>query len=254
MQLEQLKFITNTYKKSQPTYPLSLFENMEMPTLQSIFGLLNSIPNHHKWNCTSNEKASKQQLKFEMRFSSSNRRYPGSPRNRLINVIACPREVLETLILTTLHSLMGILNKDTTTSVRTNIKKLTVPAKKHHRPAFNEKGLCYFLGISPEEANKAAENIAQDFGSSLYQYFSREITANDLIAWRVRSPSIQVIMLNDYVSETGNFKVNLPSRNEWEKSKVPCLTKKLKVIQSNRRQCCINFYRISSDKRRIQNY
>ena len=151
-----------------------------------------------------------------MRFSSSNRYYPGFPRNRLINAIVCPWEVSETLILTTLHSLLGILNKDTTTSIRRNIKKLTVPAKKHHRPAFNEKDLCDFLGISPEEANKVAENTSQDFGSSLYQYFSREITANGLIAWRVRSPSIQVILLNNYDSETGDFKVNLPSRNEWK--------------------------------------
>ena len=34
MQLEQLKLITNTYKQSQPTHTLSLFENVEMPTLQ----------------------------------------------------------------------------------------------------------------------------------------------------------------------------------------------------------------------------
>ena len=34
------------------------------------------------------------------------------------------------------------------------------------------------------------------------------------IAWRVRSPSIQVILLNNYDSETGDFKVNVPSRNE----------------------------------------
>ena len=214
MQLEQLKLITNTYKQSQPTHTLSLFENVEMPTLQSKFCLLNSIPNHHKWNWTLSEKASKQQLKFEMRFSSSNRYYPGSPRNRLINAIACPREISETLILTTLHSLLGILNKDTTTSIRRNIKKLTVPAKKHHRPAFNEKDVCDFLGISPEEANKVAKNTSQDFGSSLYQHFSREITANGLIAWRVRSPSIQVILLNNYDSDTGDFKVNLPPRNE----------------------------------------
>ena len=214
MQLEQLRLIANTYKQSQPTHTLSLFENMEMPMLQSKFCLLNSIPNHHKWNWTPCEKASKQQLTFEIRFSSSNRYYPGSPKNCLINAIACPREVSETLILTTLHSLLGILNKDTTTSIRRNIKKLTVPAKKHHRTAFNEKDLCDFLGISPEEANNVAENTSQDFVSSLYQYFSREITANGLIVCRVRSPSIQVILLNNYVSEASDFKVNLPSRNE----------------------------------------
>ena len=150
--------------------------------------------------------------------------------NRLINAIACPWEVSETLILTTLHSLLGILNKDTTTSIRRNIKKLTVPAKKHHRPAFNEKDLCDFLGISPEEANKVAENTSQDFGSSLCQYFSREITVNSLIAWRVRSPSIQVILLNNYDSETGDFKVNLPSRNEWKlKSSLSSEEKKYSI-------------------------
>ena len=200
MQLEQLRLITNTYKQSQPTHTLSLFENMEMPTLQSKFCLLNSIPNHHKWNWTPSEKASKQQFTFEIRFSSSNRYYPRSPKNCHINAIACPREESETLILTTLHSLLGILNKDTTTSMRRNIKKLTVPAKKHHRTAFNEKDLCDFLGISPEEANNVAGNTSQDFTSSLYQYLSREITANGLIAWRVRSTSIQVILLNNYVS------------------------------------------------------
>ena len=105
---------------------------------------------------------SKQQLKFKMRFSSSSRYYSGSPVNCLINAITCPGEVSETLILTTLHSLLGIMNKDTATSVRRNIKKLTVPAKKLHRPAFNESDLCDFLGISPEEANKVAETTSQD--------------------------------------------------------------------------------------------
>ena len=103
--------MTNAYKQSQPTHTLSLFENMRMPTLQSKFCLLNSIPNHHKWNWTPSLKASKQQLKFEMRFTSSNRYYPGSTRNLFINAIACPREVSKTLILTTLHSYLGILNK-----------------------------------------------------------------------------------------------------------------------------------------------
>ena len=40
MQLEQLKLITNTYKQTQPTHTLPLFENMEMLTLQSKFCLL----------------------------------------------------------------------------------------------------------------------------------------------------------------------------------------------------------------------
>ena len=134
IQVEQLKLLINTHIQSQPTHPISLFEHMEMSTLQSKSSLLHSTSNHHKRNCTPGEKVIKQQLKFEMRFCSSSRYYPGSPWNRLIN--ACPQEVSETLTLVMLHSLLGILNKDPATSVRRTIKKLTVPAKIYHRPAF----------------------------------------------------------------------------------------------------------------------
>ena len=105
------------------------------------------------------------------------------------------------------------LNKDTATSVRRNIKRLTALAKKHHRPAFNESDLCDFLGISPEAANKVNKNNSQDFVSSLYQYFTRKITTNGLIVWRVRSTSVQVTLFNNYDLETGDFKVDLPSIN-----------------------------------------
>ena len=146
------------------------------------------------------------------------------------------------------------LNKDTATSVRRNIKRLTALAKKHHRPVFNESDLCDFLGISPEAANKVNKNNSQDFVSSLYQYFTRKITTNGLIVWRVRSTSVQVTLFNNYDLETGDFKVDLPSTNDWEKSKVLCPTKKLNVIQSNRCQCCINIYWFSSNNHGIQNY
>ena len=39
------------------------------------------------------------------------------------------------------------------------------------------------------------------------------LTLHLKVFWKI---SIQVILLNNYDSETGDFKVNVPSRNEWK--------------------------------------
>ena len=142
-----------------------------------------------------------------MRFSPSNRYHFGSPRIRLVKTIELrDGERSEDLIISTLHSLLEVPTSPPSTIPHT-IKKISVPTKKQCRPSFNENDICEFLGITPEEANSVAESTSQEFGTSLIDYYSREVRTNGLIAWRVRSASMQVILLNNYDSEKGDFKV-----------------------------------------------
>jgi hypothetical protein len=53
-------------------------------SLEEQFFLISSLPNFHKWNW--GKSHSKCEVKFEQRFSTSCRYYPGSPRNRVLQV------------------------------------------------------------------------------------------------------------------------------------------------------------------------
>ena len=59
-------------------------ETNEELTLEDQFFLLSSIPNFHKWTWFPEPK--KMEVKFIQRFSTSCERYPGSPRNRILQV------------------------------------------------------------------------------------------------------------------------------------------------------------------------
>ena len=135
--------MTNAYKQSQPTHTLSLFENMKMSTLQSKFCLLNSIPNHHKWNWTPSVQTTVEVWNVIQQVLS------WIYKKSLYKCNSMSSRSLRNTDITHASFLFGYFKQDTTTSIRRNIKKLTVPAKKHHRPAFNEKDLFDFLGISP---------------------------------------------------------------------------------------------------------
>lgn len=198
------------FRASSPPQSLSLFDPLVTTDLDlsTQFKILCSLPNHHKWNWQ--EPTHRYvHTKFEQRFSTSMRYYPGSPRNRLINVIAEPRELSNETILRVLKSILGIC-PDTTTSIKRVSRSLSrlTNRKKSHRPAFNEEDVCSFLGITLEEATVVAENTISNLGTSLYSYFTSELISNGVVSWRLKTDALQVIVMNKYHSEKGDFKVN----------------------------------------------
>ena len=56
----------------------------EILSLEQQFGLITSIPNFHKWPWNTLKK--KIEIKFEQRLSTCCRYFPGSPRNRILQV------------------------------------------------------------------------------------------------------------------------------------------------------------------------
>ncbi|XP_065683138.1 uncharacterized protein LOC105847137 isoform X2 [Hydra vulgaris] len=55
----------------------------ENPSLENQFSLLSDLPNHHKWMWDKLVKI----LRYEQKFSTSCRYFPGSPRNRILQAI-----------------------------------------------------------------------------------------------------------------------------------------------------------------------
>lgn len=195
---------------------VSLFDKLHDTPLDLYkqFRLLSSIPNYHKWEWQKQEKSSKVQIKFEQRFSSCMRYHAGSPRNRLINAVAHPRENCFEQIDKTLNSLLGFNPQEfhaLAPPVLSSSDKIVTSSKnKKHRPAINEEDICEFLGVTVLEANSVAENMFAGLGTSLYNYYIRQLLSNGKPAWRLNTPVLQVLLLNDYDSEHGDFKVNSP--------------------------------------------
>jgi len=71
---------------SAKSFSVSITEPMEgMLSLENQFILISSLPNNHKWDWPS--ESNNRNVKFEQRFSTSTRRYPSSPRNRIIQAM-----------------------------------------------------------------------------------------------------------------------------------------------------------------------
>ena len=56
---------------------------LELSTIENQFSLLSDLPNHHKWMWDKLTKI----LRFEQKFSTSCRYFPGSPRNRILQAL-----------------------------------------------------------------------------------------------------------------------------------------------------------------------
>ena len=67
------------------------------------FKFMSTIPNYYKW-CWEGEKSP--QLKNEQRFSSCCARYPGSPRNRIIQAL-CFRDEFHLIVFAVLKCIVG---------------------------------------------------------------------------------------------------------------------------------------------------
>ena len=80
--------------------------------------------------------------------------------------------------------------------------------KKKPRQAVDVAKIYESLGVNEEEASKLCRSVSTVHEcTSLYRYYVERLFNDATLAWRVKSASVQVILMNDYDSETGNFKV-----------------------------------------------
>ena len=151
---------------------ISIFKQSDCSnlTLQHQLDLLSNIPNSHKW-LWSLDDPSKQQVKFEQRFSLSSRYIAGSPRNRIINTVVKngnPRIVSQSLRIM-LRIYEDNINSQPSTSKRRKY------AEKRARPAIDNKVICKYLGIDEDEAVSLSTNVSMSRNQSLYRYFVEKL-------------------------------------------------------------------------------
>ena len=80
--------------------------------------------------------------------------------------------------------------------------------KKKPRQAIDVAKIYKSLGLNEEEASNLCRNVLTlHERASLYQYYVERLSNDGTLAWRVKSASVTVLLMNDYESETGNLKV-----------------------------------------------
>lgn len=182
-----------------------LFEERESSiNLVNQVKYLNSLPNSNRWVWNSDNPA-KQQVKFQQKFSVCTRYSPSSPRNRIIG--AFTKSDGEKIVYATLRSLLG-LNEEQNRQQEIATKKRRVTKKNLVRGEIDIESMCQSLGIDNETANRLCANSSTAYKSStLYKHFTEKLFSCGILAWRVKRPGKQVVLMNDYGSESGEFKV-----------------------------------------------
>ena len=180
---------------------MSLFhKRTRLLSFQEQLEYVNSLPNYHRWLWNLSDPA-KQQIKFQQRFACSSRYLPGSPRSRILSALSNPGG--QSLVVSTLKVLLGIYEDD-----KASAPKKRKIMKKKPRQAVDVAKIYESLGVNEEEASKLCRNISTVHEhASLYQYYVERLFSDGTLAWWVKSVSVQVLLMNDYDSETGNFKV-----------------------------------------------
>ena len=81
---EALLSFRTTQKKDVVEFKYNMTDTSANLSIEQQFALISSIPNFHKWSW--NEVTKKEEIKFEQRLSTCCRYFPGSPRNRILQV------------------------------------------------------------------------------------------------------------------------------------------------------------------------
>ena len=188
-------------------WDVSLFDKRTgLLSFQEQLEYVNSLPNYHRWLWNLSDPV-KQQIKFQQRFACSSRYLPGSPRSRILSALSNPGG--ESLVVSTLKVLLGIYEAE-----KASAPKKRKIVKKKPRQAVDVAKIYESLGVNEEEAYNLCRNVSTlHERASLYQYYVERLFNDGTLAWRVKSASVQVLLMNDYDSETGNFKVLSRGKN-----------------------------------------
>ena len=163
-------------------------------TLQQQFSVLSSIPNFHRWEARKSSGVKKDEY-----FVPQGK----SPRNQLIRI--CTSE-------TTDYDLIGdivlsVVNNEfahTTSSSHIKNKKRRINAQ--FKPRLTTTHILKYLSMSKEEFHElqSQDEFSQD---SLYESFKEKQLVHGDLHWRINNNCEQLLVMNDYCSESGEFKV-----------------------------------------------
>nr|XP_047137215.1 uncharacterized protein LOC105847614 isoform X3 [Hydra vulgaris] len=161
---------------------------LEFPTLENQFSLLSDLPNHHKWMWDKLIKI----LRYEQKFSTSCRYFPGSPRNRILQALFYRNNSID-IIKSCLKNIFNIKEPVMYPSSKGDLAHKSTIAKK----------------IKLSSLDYVVDNVhlVQHLGkkNSLYEYFCGELFSRGILSWRVRRPSLNICVMNNYSQESGNF-------------------------------------------------
>ena len=166
--------------------------------------LLSAFPNYHHWASKKNHG-----VKRDEYFITKGK----SPRNKLMtlallakNFLGDPEEyyyinskikaVIQLVVEKRYHvdSLPEIRRR--TVKPRNNTKKID----------FGHNDLLEYIGLSEEEYEEQKKQSV--ISLSTYEAYKKFLFESGTILWRVKQPSKHVVVMNDYHSEQGDFKVN----------------------------------------------
>ncbi|XP_057296505.1 uncharacterized protein LOC130653972 isoform X2 [Hydractinia symbiolongicarpus] len=155
------------------------------------------------------------EVKYVQKFSTSCRRYPASPRNRILQ--ACNfrgSEEASEVVIAVLNCILGNIveipyykNKKLPSTTRK--RKFHLISKRNNRKNAEES--------DGDEADASDSNIQVDImesrklqnvassSESLYQYFCGQLFNYGTFKWRVKSATKNVVVMNDYDCNTGEF-------------------------------------------------
>ncbi|XP_057294024.1 uncharacterized protein LOC130622573 isoform X2 [Hydractinia symbiolongicarpus] len=208
LEVQLLNFrMASSTKNNYPAFNSSFSSTL---SLQQQFQLISSIPNYHKWSWYLEKN---NDVRLEQKFSNSCRRFPGSPRNRIIQAVKyrLDSQLIVYSIIKTLHSEFSEIPYKAIKSHHSQVKKERTSKRKHNHVAVNQND--DEDGDVNSDENMAEEIINNDstpvfrstLKESLYRFFCGEIFTKGVCKWRIKTAAQQTVIMNDYDSETGNF-------------------------------------------------
>nr|XP_047127569.1 uncharacterized protein LOC105848429 [Hydra vulgaris] len=185
----------------------------ENPSLENQFSLLSDLPNHHKWMWDKLVKI----LRYELKFSTTCRYFPGSPRNRILQAFFYRNNYVN-IKRSCLKNIFNIKETFKYPSSKGNLAFKSSVAKKIRLSSLesivdcSDNSSCEKKIISDKIELSDSSNevhLVQHLGKkcSLYEYFCAELFNRGVLSWRIRGPSLSICVMNNYSHESGNFQL-----------------------------------------------
>ena len=195
-------------KEMPPTIPqiFNKYKDIESLSLKEQYHILSVCPNYHHW-CTTKKHG----LKKEEYFIPTGQ----SPRNQIMNSILC--RVVESIILpmgnpeiATIHANISEVMSLVARNIYHHTPIPQVKRRQHQtsqkRIRLNPTDILEYIGITSDEYDNMRRE-SEVSSSSVYKSFRINIINNGTILWRIQLPQKEVVLMNDYHADSGDFKV-----------------------------------------------
>lgn len=176
----------------------SRYSSLEILTLEQQFHVLSVIPNFHRWSAKKTHGVKKD----EYFLPKGN-----SPRNKLMNCLLSfkgssflplqndyIRNILKLIIQKVYH--IDVLPNNPVRRKSKNVVK---------RVQLESEDLLEHLGMTNEEFDSLKQQSRMSL--TIYESFRKNLYCDGTILCRIKNEKKQVVVMNDYNSENGDFKV-----------------------------------------------